>query len=70
MTEQYPVYVIVVDNIHQLYEDIFRKWCEENCKGSFIIDRHSYSKYDNSRNEITITFEAEEEAAGFKLRWL
>lgn len=70
MTELYPVYKIEIEGIHQLYEDIFKKWCGENCKDSFMITRRQYSKFNYEKNSITITFETEEDTVAFKLRWL
>ena len=68
MTEKYPVYEIRIERIHEIYVDVFKKWCEENCTETFNIRSSLYS--GNRMVLMYVTFVDQEDAAAFKLKWM
>lgn len=73
MSKKYPIHEFKIDNIDTLYADVFKKWCEENCDGSWAID-HSNQSYNTVHTVtvgwIVIQFTEEKDAVAFKLRWM
>ncbi|KKL14456.1 hypothetical protein LCGC14_2515530 [marine sediment metagenome] len=73
MNHQYPTYNFQIDNVDELYREVFEKWCKENCAGCWNIDGHSCNY--NSVNTVTIgiirvRFSKEADAVAFKLKWM
>lgn len=73
MDIKYPMYEFQIDNIDELYIEVFEKWCKENCSGSRNISGHNHSY--NTIGAVTIgviriRFSEEKDAVAFKLRWM
>ena len=63
-----PAYQILIQNIHIIYMDIFKKWCDENCDESFHMKNTNSGGQDDNAY-LLITFVSEEDIMAFKLRW-
>jgi len=69
MTEKYPVYKFQIDEIDEIYIEVIKKWCEDNCNGFWDLKYSAISTVDDTVR-MYFTFIEEAEAVAFKLRWL